>query len=218
MKNKDIKTAQRTPVKIKICGLRRPEDIEAVNKFCPDYAGFIVDVPGSFRSVSVEKLKELTGYLRKKIIPVGVFVDAPEELPARLLNEGIIGMAQLHGSEDEQYIKRLQKMTDGLLIKAFSVKTEEDIAKALQSSADYILLDQGKGGTGKSFDWSLIREMNRPFFLAGGIGPVNLEQAISEIQPYAVDLSSSVETEKWKDPKKIRQVVDIVRKNNEIKS
>lgn len=219
MKNQNIKTAQRTSVKIKICGLRRPEDIEAVNKFCPDYAGFIVDVPRSFRSVIPEKLKKLTEALRKEIIPVGVFVDAPEELPARLLNEGIIGMAQLHGNEDEEYIKRLRKLTNGRpLIKAFSIKKEEDIARALKSSADYILLDQGKGGTGKAFDWSLIREMNRPFFLAGGIGPANLEQAISEIQPYAVDLSSSVETEKWKDPEKIRQVVDIIRKNNEVKS
>ena len=138
-----------------------------------------------------------------------------EDLPARLLNEGIIGMAQLHGSEDEAYIKRLRNLTDGSpLIKAFSIKKEEDIARALKSSADYILLDQGKGGTGKAFDWSLIREMNRPFFLAGGIGPENLDKAISQIQPYAVDLSSSVETEKWKDPEKIRQVVDIARKNH----
>ena len=102
MKNKNIKIEEETLVKIKICGLRRLEDIEAVNEFCPDYAGFIVDVPRSFRSVTPEKLKELTEGLRKEIIPVGVFVDAPEDLPARLLNEGIIGMAQLHGSEDEE--------------------------------------------------------------------------------------------------------------------
>lgn len=215
MKNKNIKIEEETLVKIKICGLRRLEDIEAVNEFGPDYAGFIVDVPRSFRSVTPEKLKELTEGLRKEIIPVGVFVDAPEDLPARLLNEGIIGMAQLHGSEDEEYIKRLRNLTDGSpLIKAFSIKKEEDIARALKSSADYILLDQGKGGTGKAFDWSLIREMNRPFFLAGGVGPENLDKAISQIQPYAVDLSSSVETEKWKDPEKIRQVVDIARKNH----
>ena len=84
---------------------------------------------------------------------------------------------------------------------------------ALQSLADYILLDQGSGGTGKTFDWSLIPKIRRPFFLAGGIGEENLEQAIREIHPYAVDLSSSVETDKWKDPEKIRQVVDIVKKS-----
>ena len=144
---------------------------------------------------------------------MGVFVNAPEELPAQLLNEGIIGMAQLHGQEDEDYIRRLRKLTRKPLIKAFSVKSEDDIKKAVKSSADYILLDQGSGGTGQAFDWTLIREMNRPFFLAGGIGPDNLERAIQEIHPYAVDLSSSVETDRWKNPEKIRRVVDIVRQN-----
>lgn len=200
-------------VKIKICGLRRPEDIEAVNFFQPDYVGFIVEFPKSFRSVTAEELNGLTAKLDKNITAVGVFVNAPEELLAQLLNEGIIGMAQLHGQEDEDYIRRLRTLTDKPLIKAFSVRSEDDIKNAVKSSADYILLDQGSGGTGKAFDWSLIQEMNRPFFLAGGIGPDNLERAIQEIHPYAVDLSSSVETDRWKDPEKIRQVVDIVRRN-----
>lgn len=200
-------------VKIKICGLRRPEDIEAVNFFQPDYVGFIVEFPKSFRSVTAEELNGLTAKLDKNITAVGVFVNAPEELPARLLNESIIGMAQFHGQEDEDYIRRLRTLTDKPLIKAFSVRSEDDIKNAVKSSADYILLDQGSGGTGKVFDWSLIQEMNRPFFLAGGIGPDNLERAIQEIHPYAVDLSSSVETDRWKDPEKIRQVVDIVRRN-----
>lgn len=201
-------------VRIKICGLRREADIEAVNRFKPDYAGFIVEFPKSFRSVSEKKLKVLTEQLSRDIISVGVFVNAPEALPARLLNEGIISMAQLHGQEDEQYIRNMRELTDRPLIKAFSVKTEEDIRNARESTADYVLLDQGKGGSGKVFDWSLIREMDRPFFLAGGIGPDNLEKAVTQIQPYAVDLSSSVETERWKDPEKIQQVVDIIRKIN----
>lgn len=200
-------------VKIKICGLRRLEDIETVNYCRPDYAGFIVNFPKSFRSVTTEELNELTAKLDKNITAVGVFVNAPEELPAQLLNEGIIGMAQLHGQEDEDYIRRLRKLTRKPLIKAFSVKSEDDIKKAVKSSADYILLDQGSGGTGQAFDWTLIREMNRPFFLAGGIGPDNLERAIQEIHPYAVDLSSSVETDRWKNPEKIRRVVEIVRQN-----
>ena len=165
-------------VKIKICGLRRLEDIETVNYCRPDYAGFIVNFPKSFRSVTAEELNELTAKLDKNITAVGVFVNAPEELPAQLLNEGIIGMAQLHGQEDEDYIRRLRKLTRKPLIKAFSVKSEDDIKKAVKSSADYILLDQGSGGTGQAFDWTLIREMNRPFFLAGGIGPDNLEREI----------------------------------------
>ena len=133
------------------------------------------------------------------------------ELVTGLLNDGTLAAAQLHGQEDETYIRELKQLSDKPIIKAFSVKTAEDIEKAVQSPADYILLDQGSGGTGKTFDWSLIPEIQRPFFLAGGIGASNLGQAIREIHPYAVDLSSSVETEKRKDPMKIRQVVDIVR-------
>ena len=160
----------------------------------------------------MEQLKALREELDDSILPVGVFVNAPVELPAQLLNEGTIALAQLHGQEDENYIRQLKTMTDQLLIKAFSIKTADDMENALQSPADYILLDQGSGGTGKTFDWSLIPKIERPFFLAGGIGEENLEQALREIHPFAVDLSSSVETEKWKDPEKIRRVVDIVRK------
>jgi phosphoribosylanthranilate isomerase len=198
-------------IKIKICGLRRREDILAVNEAKPDYCGFIIEFPSSFRSVTADEVRELVEELDPEIRPVGVFVNAPMELVRTLLDDGTLALAQLHGQEDESYIRELKTYTDKLIIKAFSIKTAEDIEKALQSPADYILLDQGGGGTGKTFDWSLIPEIQRPFFLAGGIGASNLGQAIREIHPYAVDLSSSVETEKRKDPMKIRQVVDIVR-------
>lgn len=198
--------------KIKICGLRRREDILAVNEARPDYCGFIIEFPKSFRSVTADKVRELVKDLSLEIKGVGVFVNAPVEFVSGLLNDGTLALAQLHGQEDEAYIRELKKLTDKPIIKAFSVKTSEDIEKTLQSPADYILLDQGSGGTGMTFDWSLIPKIERPFFLAGGIGSENLEQAIREIRPYAVDLSSSVETDKWKDPEKIRNVVDIVRK------
>ena len=205
---------QEKPVRtrIKICGLTRLEDIQAVNEAKPDFCGFIVEFPKSRRNVTGAQLRTLREKLDESILPVGVFVNAPLELPAQLLNEGTISLAQLHGQENEDYIRQLKIMTDQLLIKAFSIKTADDMENALQSPADYILLDQGSGGTGKTFDWSLIPKIERPFFLAGGIGEENLEQAIWEIHPFAVDLSSSVETEKWKDPEKIRRVVDIVRK------
>ena len=198
--------------KIKICGLRRREDILAINEARPDYCGFIIEFPKSFRSVTADKVRELVKDLSPEIKGVGVFVNAPVKFVSGLLNDGTLALAQLHGQEDEAYIRELKKLTDKPIIKAFSVKTSEDIEKALQSPADYILLDQGSGGTGMTFDWSLIPKIERPFFLAGGIGAENLEQAIREIRPYAVDLSSSVETDKWKDPEKIRNVVDIVRK------
>lgn len=208
---------QQQRTKIKICGLKRQEDITYVNEAKPDYCGFIIEFPKSSRNVTGDQVRTLTANLHPDIIPVGVFVNASPERVEELLLDGTIQIAQLHGQEDEDYIRRIQRNTRHQVIKAFSVKTTQDIELALQSPADYILLDQGGGGTGKTFDWSLIPEIQRPFFLAGGIGAANLEQAIREIHPYAVDLSSSVETEKWKDPTKIRQVVDIVRKMKETK-
>ena len=196
--------------KIKICGLSRPEDITYINEAKPDYCGFIIDVPKSRRNVSISKVRELVQNLESQICPVGVFVDKDCGEVAQLLNEGTIQIAQLHGQEDEAYIRRIQKNTGHQVIKAFSVKTAQDIENVLKSPADYILLDQGGGGTGQTFDWSLIPEIDRPFFLAGGLGADNLETAVRTIHPYAVDLSSSVETDGMKDRDKILKAVQLV--------
>ena len=201
-------------VKIKICGLKRREDIEAVNEAMPDFCGFIIDCPRSRRNVSKETAAALVKELRKEILPVGVFVNAPVEEVAELLNKKIIAMVQLHGQEDEEYIKRLKELTHRSVIKAFSVKSTGDVQRAAQSSADYVLLDQGSGGTGKAFDWSLVQEMDRLYFLAGGIGIHNLESAVNTLHPFAVDLSSSVETDGLKDRKKIIEAVNLVRQLN----
>ena len=203
---------QEKPVRtrIKICGLTRLEDIQAVNEAKPDFCGFIVEFPKSRRNVTGAQLRTLREKLDESILPVGVFVNAPVELPAQLLNEGTISLAQLHGQEDEAYIRRIQKNTGHQVIKVFSVKTAQDIENALKSPADYILLDQGGGGTGQTFDWSLIPEIDRPFFLAGGLGVENLETAVRTIHPYAVDLSSSVETDGMKDRDKILKAVQLV--------
>lgn len=147
--------------------------------------------------------------LRKEIFSVGVFVDASPDLVAELLEEGTIHMAQLHGQEDEDYIFCLRQLTDKPLIQAFSIQTEGDVGRALESTADYLLFDQGRGGTGESFDWGLLPELSRPFFLAGGLGERNLEQAVRRVKPWAVDVSSSLETEGKKDPEKIRRIVEL---------
>ena len=196
--------------KIKICGLRRREDILAVNEAKPDYCGFIIEFPKSSRNVTGALVRELTAKLNPDIIPVGVFVNAAPERVEKLLLDGTIHIAQLHGQEDEAYIRRIQKNTGHQVIKAFSVKTAQDIENAMKSPADYILLDQGGGGTGQTFDWSLIPEIDRPFFLAGGLGVENLETAVRTIHPYAVDLSSSVETDGMKDRDKILKAVQLV--------
>ena len=200
--------------KIKICGLRRPRDIEAVNAARPDFAGFVVEVPGSRRSVDKSELRELAGRLKEGILSVGVFVNAPPELVAELLEEGTLDLAQLHGQEDEIYMAELRRLTEKPLIQAFSIQTGQAAEQALESRADYLLLDQGRGGTGQTFDWSLLPEINRPFFLAGGLGEENLERAIRQVRPWAVDLSSSLETDGQKDPEKILRAVDLVRRLN----
>lgn len=200
--------------KIKICGLRRLRDIEAVNAARPDFAGFVVEVPGSRRSVDKRELRELAGRLEEGILSVGVFVNAPPELVAELLEEGTLDLAQLHGQEDEIYMAELRRLTEKPLIQAFSIQTGQDAERALESRADYLLLDQGRGGTGQTFDWSLLPEINRPFFLAGGLGEENLERAIRQVRPWAVDLSSSLETDGQKDPEKILRAVELVRRLN----
>ena len=174
---------QQQRTKIKICGLKRPEDITYVNEAKPDYCGFIIEFPKSSRNVTGALVRELTAKLNPDIIPVGVFVNAAPERVEKLLLDGTIHIAQLHGQEDEAYIRRIQKNTGHQVIKAFSVKTAQDIENVLKSPADYILLDQGGGGTGQTFDWSLIPEIDRPFFLAGGLGADNLETAVRTIHP-----------------------------------
>ena len=203
---------QQQKTKIKICGLKCPEDIAYVNEAKPDYCGFIIEFPKCSRNDTGDQVRILIAELDKNIIPVGVFVNAAPERVEELLLDGTIRIAQLHGQEDDDYIRRIQKNTGSQVIKAFSVKAAQDIELALKSPADYILLDQGGGGTGQTFDWSLIPEIKRPFFLAGGLGADNLEQAVDTIRPYAVDLSSSVETDGVKDRSKILEAVSLVHK------
>lgn len=198
--------------RIKICGLSRPEDIAYVNEAQPDYCGFVIGVPASRRNVTISRLIRLREQLSDQICPAGVFVNAQPELVAGLLNDGIIDVAQLHGNEDEAYIARLRDMSDKPLIKAFSVKSSSDLEAAERSGADLVLLDHGIGGTGASFDWELLRNWSkRPYVLAGGLDAGNIPEAVRRYRPYAVDLSSSVETEGKKDRDKILAAVAAVR-------
>ena len=199
--------------RIKICGLSRPEDITYINEAKPDYCGFIIDIPKSRRNVSISKVRELVQRLDPQICPVGVFVNKDCGKVAQLLNEGTIQIAQLHGQEDENYIKKLKSLTDHPVMKAFSIREKKDLEAAAASSADLILLDHGKGGTGETFDWSVLEGwIQRPYFLAGGLNPENIPEAIQRIHPWGIDLSSAVETDGYKDEKKVQQFIEAVRK------
>ena len=199
--------------RIKICGLRRPEDIAAANEVRPEYIGFVF-FSGSRRCVTAEEARRLRKGLAPEIKAVGVFVDEAPETVAKLLSDGTIDLAQLHGSEDEAYLADLRKRTDKPLIRAFRVRGAEDALRAQASSADEILLDAG-AGDGKTFDWSWLRQVKRPYFLAGGLTPENAGRAVRELKPYAVDVSSGIETGGFKDIVKMRAFVRAVRMENE---
>lgn len=196
-------------VKIKICGLKTLEDIAAVNEAKPDYAGFVL-APGK-RRISREHARLLRMELDPEIPAVGVFVNELPQIVAGYLEEGIIDIAQLHGQEDEIYLHHLRLLTGQPVIQAFSVKDSGDLRRAEESSADLILLDHGKGGSGASFDWRLLGEMHRPYLLAGGITPENVLTAVNLYHPYGVDVSSGVETDGKKDRRKIMEIVRRVR-------
>lgn len=231
--------------KIKMCGLRKLEDIEAVNEWKPDYVGFVF-APESRRYVTAEQAAELKDHLDPQIQAVGVFADEAPERVAALLNEGVIDLAQLHGSEDEEYLVRLRELTLKPVIQAFRILSREDVVRAMKSSADEILLDSG-AGTGSTFNWEVLRmesgydraidaekdgerafctkrnrekslyaEETRPYFLAGGLNPQNVTEAIRRLHPYAVDVSSGIETDGSKDREKIAAFVTAVRKENSL--
>ena len=196
--------------KIKLCGLSRECDIEAANQLLPEYIGFVF-AKKSIRYVSPDQAAALRKQLAPQILAVGVFVNETPENVARLLAAGVIDIAQLHGSADEAYIEKLRTLTDKPIMKAFSVKEEQDIYRAAESSADFVLLDAGSGGTGTAFDWNLLAQMERPYFLAGGLDATTVGEAVKRWKPYAVDVSSGIETDGHKDVEKMRAFVQRVR-------
>jgi phosphoribosylanthranilate isomerase len=200
--------------KIKFCGLRRPEDIYGANTVKPDYIGFVF-VKNTRRFVEPEKAMQLRKMLSPNIRPVGVFVDEKPENVARLLDSGVIDIAQLHGHEDEDYIAQLRHMTDKEIIKAYRISSPEDIAIARSSTADHILLDSG-AGTGGVFDWQLIKAIDRPYFLAGGLNCENVSRAVEQMHPFALDVSSGIETGGIKDIEKMAAFASAVRKEDRL--
>lgn len=189
--------------KIKICGLFREKDIEYVNEAKPDFVGFVF--AKSHRQVSKEIAKKLKNKLDKAISSVGVFVNEDIDKIAEICNENIIDFVQLHGEEGENYISDLKKVCNKKIIKAVKVKNGKDIIRWRNSQADFLMFDAGMG-EGKTFDWSLLKNFIRPYFLAGGINENNVEQAI-KLKPYCIDISSGVETNKTKDKNKILELV-----------
>lgn len=190
-------------MKIKICGLFQNVDIDYVNEALPDYIGFVF--AKSKRQVSYDQAKIMSSKLDKRIKAVGVFVDASINEIVKLVNNQIIDLVQLHGDEGIDYIEQLKAKINVPIIKAIKMTPETDLGKNI-FPVDYYLLDSAISGSGKTFDWSLIKKLDKPFFLAGGIDSGNLDDAI-KINAYAIDVSSGVETNGIKDSNKINEIV-----------
>lgn len=202
--------------RLKICGLSRFGDILAANDILPDYIGFVF--AESSRRVTPDKAAQLRQELDKRIKAVGVFVNAPMEEIVKLSedrgNARVIDLIQLHGDEDEAYIRQLKTHTGLPVIKAVRVRSREQILKAQELPCDYLLLDtytkDRYGGSGTQFDWNMIPELTKPYFLAGGIHLGNIRQAVSH-GPYCIDVSSAVETGGRKDRRKMEEMAGVLR-------
>ena len=234
--------AEAGATRVKLCGMSREEDLDAVMEARPDLCGFIVDFPKSHRNVSPARVAELTARMdaaeaaaaeaaadvataatadeptpaptaptRTPVWRVGVFVDEPVAELVRIMRASGLDLAQLHGHEDAAYVEELRALAPELgLIQAFKVRTPADVERACASPADLVLLDNGQG-TGEAFDWSLCARATRPFMLAGGLAPGNVAEAIQQVRPWGVDMSSGIETGRVKDPAKIQAAVAAVR-------
>lgn len=189
-------------MKIKICGIKRKQDIEYVNLYKPDYIGFVF--AKSSRQVTFQQARELKKILAKDICTVGVFVDAEIDFIVSLINDEIIDMVQLHGHENQQYINTLKQRINKPIIKAIKVTNESSFNSSYD--VDYYLLDGAVAGSGHCFDWKMIKPFNKPVFLAGGICLDNIDQALQQ-NVYALDISSGVETNGVKDRQKIGEIV-----------
>ena len=200
--------------KIKICGLRSLQDAASVNAVLPDFVGFVF-VKGRKRYVEPETAAEIKAALKPVIQTVGVFLDEDRDEVVNILNSGVIDIAQLHGNESEEYIAYVREKSGKPVINVLNLKNAENLSESIkrleQSCADYIMLDAG-AGEGRMFDLSLAQNLERPFIIAGGLDERNVSDVIKALRPFAVDVSSGVESAGIKDPRKIRRFVETVRK------
>ena len=206
-------------MKIKTCGLFREEDINYANELKPDYIGFVF--AESKRKVGVEKAYNLKKKLDKEIKSVGVFVNDNLDFILNLIREKIIDIIQLHGNEDNDFLDNLKTKTNAKIIKFIPVENADSILNSLNIFSDFILLDNLKGGVGKTFNWNYLKEafelnkkfievFNKKYFLAGGLNKENINEAL-KFNPYCVDLSGGLETDGIKDFEKMKYIINITK-------
>ncbi len=203
-----------TMTRIKICGIRRIQDVQAVNYLQPEYAGFVF--APSKRQVSIQTAEDLSRRLHPSICPVGVYVNAEKKEIMEAAGAGVIRAVQLHGTESRQQVRELKAcLPEGtLIIKAVRMEDAHALQEWMDSEADYLLLDAKNAGGGETFDHELITAagtIGKPWFLAGGMNADNALPAIRRFAPYGIDVSSGVETAGYKDIRKMETLIRRVR-------
>lgn len=203
-------------MKIKFCGIRRLEDVAAVNLCQPDYMGMILS-SGFRRSISQEQAQRLVQEKSAAIAAVGVFVNESSETICRMAEQLHLQAIQLHGNESAEQIQTLQQKTGLPVWKALRIGTLEELEAAGTNPADCLILEgktgAGIGGTGVCADWELLarHSWNRSFFLAGGLQPENVLEAIATVSPTGVDFSSGIEEDGVKSLRRMKQLMTLIR-------
>lgn len=196
---------------IKICGLFRQEDIEFANIVKPDFVGFVF--APSKRQIDFDKASSFRKLLDKNIKVVGVFVNSEISEIKLLCEKKIIDIVQLHGDENQYYIDKI-KQFNLPIIKAIRVGKTLLHDEINRCNSDFLLFDtfspKVRGGLGVAFDWSLLNEIHRDFFLAGGINLDNIDSAL-KLKPYAIDISSGVEKNGVKNLELMMKITDKIR-------
>lgn len=207
-------------IKVKICGLKREKDIEIVNKYCPDYIGFVL--APSKRQISLEQAKALKTSLNPEIKVVGVFVNPTLEELEQFAEANAVDVIQLHGDEDLERIIEIKNKIGLPIIKALRIRNKQSLLEAekiiASKAVDQLLFDtyssRGYGGLGECFDWQMLKAVSRAYFLAGGINLENIDEALRNTN-YGVDISSGVETDGVKDEEKVRDIIKKIRMYSE---
>ncbi|RBP46909.1 phosphoribosylanthranilate isomerase [Garciella nitratireducens] len=194
--------------KIKICGVTRIEEIDYINKFKPEYIGFIF--AKSKRQVSLDTAIRLRHRLSKEIKSVGVFVDQEIEKVEKIAQKVGLDVLQFHGQEDRSYINHFKEYE---VWKAILVSNKRELFKMYPYKNIRLLFDSEQGGSGKPFDWNIIKKchLEKQIILAGGLDCDNVVEAIQKLHPFAVDVSSGVETNGVKDAQKVKKFIKKVR-------
>ena len=190
--------------KVKICGLSTASAVETACQTGADYIGFVF--ADSRRRVSLEQAQKLAALVPPAVQKVGVFVSPSLSELRKAISVANLDLVQIHGDFDEELLTQVGRP----VIRAYQVKGE---LKEFSQQVDYLLFDAPLAGSGQTFDWQVFDEsqIHQPFFIAGGLNAGNVREAIQHFAPYAVDVSSGVETDGKKDLQKITEFIERVK-------